>query len=186
MSRQDDQASQKTQFKVRPVRAQPGEEAQLELLAFSPSGAPLKGAQQKVLLLSPGTRETLTLESDPNREGRYTGNFTPRDAGKHRLVFSPPDGSETVETSLQVLIAPEEYRNPNVNRPQLELLASTTGGQIVDLDELDTIPEQLEKRAPEERQLHREATLWDNWLILLILVLTYTLDVGIRRLMGLS
>ncbi|MAV37268.1 MAG: hypothetical protein CMJ59_17630 [Planctomycetaceae bacterium] len=186
VSRQDDQASQKTQFKVRPVRAQPGEEAQLELLAFSPSGAPLKGAQQKVLLLSPGTRETLTLESDPNREGRYTGNFTPRDAGKHRLVFSPPDGSETVETSLQVLIAPEEYRNPNVNRPQLELLASTTGGQIVDLDELDTIPEQLEKRAPEERQLHREATLWDNWLILLILVLTYTLDVGIRRLMGLS
>ena len=73
-----------------------------------------------------------------------------------------------------------------MNRPQLELLANTTGGRVVDLDELDTVPDQLENRAPEERQLHREATLWANWLILLILVLTYTLDVGIRRLMGLS
>ena len=186
VSRKNEDEGQKTQFRVRPVRAQPGEEAQLELLAYTAQGRPLEDPTQSVVLLSPGTRETLTLQADPNEKGRYTGAFTPTDAGKHLLVFDPRNGTEPVETSLQVLIAPEEYRNPNLNRPQLELLANTTGGRVIDLDELDTVPDQLENRAPEERQLHREATLWDNWLILLILVLTYTLDVGIRRLMGLS
>ena len=38
----------------------------------------------------------------------------------------------------------------------------------------------------ELKELHREATVWDNWLILVILILLYSIDVGIRRLIGLS
>jgi hypothetical protein len=31
-----------------------------------------------------------------------------------------------------------------------------------------------------------QATIWDNWLLLVVLVVVYSIDVGIRRLMGLS
>jgi hypothetical protein len=34
--------------------------------------------------------------------------------------------------------------------------------------------------------LHREASLWDNWLMLTLLVVIYSIDVGLRRLSGLS
>ena len=56
---------------------------------------------------------------------------------------------------------------------------------MIPLTELDDIPAKLtgEKTVI---QLHREASLWDNWLMLLVLMLVYSVDVGIRRLMGLS
>ena len=53
------------------------------------------------------------------------------------------------------------------------------------LDELAAIPEKLSGEA-ELKPLHREAPLWDNWLTLALLVATYSVDVGIRRLLGLS
>jgi hypothetical protein len=85
---------------------------------------------------------------------------------------------------MQVLTAPEEYRHPNLNRPSLELLASATGGEVLKLSDLDSIADKLEG-STELQDLHREATLWDNWLILAILILVYSVDVGIRRVMGL-
>jgi hypothetical protein len=64
-------------------------------------------------------------------------------------------------------------------------LASATGGATVELPDLASISEMLKGEA-EFRELHREATIWDNWLTLLIVMMTYSVDVGIRRLMGLS
>ncbi len=170
-------------LEVRPFRAQPGEEAQIELMAFSAGGEPVKMPTREITLLGPGERQTIELTADKAREGRYTGRFTPNTPGIHRLVFEAPD-AESVEATLQVLISPEEFRHPNVNRPALELIARSTGGELVKLSELGSIPEKL-KGETELQSLHREATVWDNWLTLSLLIGVYSVDVGIRRLMGL-
>ena len=81
-------------------------------------------------------------------------------------------------------MSPEEFRHPNVNRSALELIAKSTGGEVVRLSELSSIPEKL-KGSTELQSLHREATIWDNWLTLSVLIVVYSVDVGIRRLMGL-
>jgi hypothetical protein len=65
------------------------------------------------------------------------------------------------------------------------LLASATGGKVLKLDGFGEIPEKLAGE-PELKQLHHEASIWDNWLTLSILVLVYSFDVGLRRMMGLS
>jgi hypothetical protein len=90
-----------------------------------------------------------------------------------------------VEARLRVSASPEEMRRPNVDRATLELLASTTRGQLVELPDLATIAEKLRGEV-KHTQLRREASVWDNWLTLAVLVFLYTLDVGLRRLMGLS
>ena len=56
---------------------------------------------------------------------------------------------------------------------------------MIKLDDFGSIPEKLAGEA-ELKQLHHEATIWDNWLTLSVLVLVYSFDVGIRRMMGLS
>ena len=173
----------KSSLEVRPFRAQPGEEAQIELMAFSPSGTPVKMPSREVTLLGPGERQTIELTEDKAREGRYVGTFTPDTPGIHRLVYEAT-GAEPVEATLQVLMSPEEFRHPNVNRPALELIARSTGGEVVKLSELGSIPEKL-KGETELQSLHREATIWDNWLTLSLLIVVYSVDVGIRRLMGL-
>ena len=67
----------------------------------------------------------------------------------------------------------------------LELLASASGGQKVELPDLAGIADQL-KGETKLTERHREVTLWDNWLTVLLLVMVYSLDVGLRRLTGLS
>ena len=184
VARRDDSKGNQNLVEVRPVRAQPGEEAQIELMAFDNEGNPLTTPTRQIALLIPGSRETIELTADKSKAGLYTGSFTPEQPGVHRLAYQPPDGGAAVEATVQVLIAPEEYRHPNVNRPTLELLASATGGEVLKLSQLDTIADKIEGKA-ELKSLHREATLWDNWLTLALLICVYSLDVGIRRVMGL-
>jgi hypothetical protein len=185
VSRRDDSAGKKSYVEVRPVRAQPGEDAKIELMAFDSDGAPIESPTVKLSLLGPGSRETIELTADKNRIGRYTGKFTPEKRGVHRLVYQPTGGGDPAEATIRVLVAPAEYRHPNLNRPTLELLASVTGGKVLNLDGFEQIPDKLAGE-PELQQLHHEASIWDNWLMLSLLVLVYSFDVGLRRMMGLS
>ncbi len=51
-----------------------------------------------------------------------------------------------VEARLRVAVAPEELRQPNVNRPALEQWATASGGQMVELPDLATHRRALERR----------------------------------------
>jgi len=184
VARREQSPGNKSFITVRPVRAQPGEKVQVELMAFDNEGKPVATPTRDLAVLIPGSRETIPLTSDPGKEGLYTGSFMPQQAGRHRLAYQPPDGGPAAEATMQVLVAPEEYRHPNVNRPTLELLANATGGEVLKLSELDMIADKIEGKT-ELKSLHREATLWDNWLTLALLIGVYSLDVGIRRLVGL-
>jgi hypothetical protein len=182
VSRRDDAGPKKSRLEVRPLRAQPGEQAQIELLAVTPDGTPRIEPKLGVRILGT-TAQTVELTADPATKGRYLGRFTPQSTGDYRVVFDT--SFEPVEAKLRVQVAPEELRHPNVNRPTLELLANTSGGRLVELPDLATIPERL-KGDSRFTELHREATIWDNWLTLVLLVGLYSVDVGLRRLMGLS
>lgn len=185
VARRNESEAQKSWIEVRPVRAQQGEETQIELMAFREDGSPFESSTQSITMLASGLRENIELTIDKTKKGRYTGSFTPQKSGVHRLAYQPSDGGSVVEATVQVLAAREELRHPNVNRPGLDLLASSTGGKLIELQEVGTIPKFV-KGETELQRLHYEATIWDNWLVLLILVLTYSIDVGIRRLIGLS
>jgi hypothetical protein len=185
VSRHDDKDGKKSRIEVRPVRAQPGEQAEIELMAFDSEGSPVTAPKQAVQVTGGGSATSVELTADPAVKGRYTGKFTPAAAGEYRLAYFPPGQKEPVEARLRVNVAPEELRQPNVNRAALELLAAAGNGQMVDLPDLASIADKL-KGETKFTELHREASLWDNWLTLAVLIFLYTLDVGLRRLMGLS
>jgi hypothetical protein len=172
-------------MEVRPVRAQPGEQATVELMAVETDGTPRTDPKVAVQVLGGSGVNTLELTADPTVKGRYTGTFPLREVGEYRVTYAPGGGAPPVEAKVRVASASEELRHPNVNRPALELLAGTSGGQLVELPDLATIPPRL-KGESRPTEFHREATLWDNWLVLAVLVTLYSLDVGLRRLRGLS
>ena len=185
VSRRDKADEKKSWIEVRPVRAQPGEEAQVELMAIAPDGAPRAERTLPVQLTGGGTAATLELTADPATKGRYTGKFTLKEVGEYRLAYDPGGGAAAVEAKIRVMVAPEELRHPNVNRAALEQLAGATTGRIVELPDLASIPPTLKGEA-KLLQVHREATLWDNWLTLVVVMSLYSIDVALRRLAGLS
>jgi hypothetical protein len=130
-----------------------------------------------------GSVTAIELAADPAVPGRYNGKFTPAEAGDYRLAWS--GGAEPVEARLRVSVAPEELRQPNVNRQALQTLAAASGGACVEVHEIASIADRLQGES-KFTELHREASLWDNGLTLAVLIFLYCLDVGIRRLVGLS
>jgi hypothetical protein len=184
-ARRDARSGKKSWLEVRPVRAQPGEQAQIELMGYHPDGSPVTDARQSVQVQGGGGMTAVELVPDPAVKGRYTGKFTPSLPGEYRVGYLPPGQKEQIEARLRVATAPEELRQPNVDRAALSLLATTSGGQMVELPDLASIAGKLEGK-PRYTELHRETTLWDNWLTLAVLLFLYCLDVGLRRLRGLS
>jgi hypothetical protein len=185
VARRDPQSEKKSWIEVRPVRPQPGEQAQIELMAFASDGSPRTEDSQSVQIQGGGSATTVELAADPTVKGRYLGKFTPPSAGEYVVGFNPPGSSDPVEARLRVSMAPEELRQPNVNRPALQQWAAAAGGQLVELPDLESIPEQLRGES-KFTEFHREASLWDNGLTLALLIFLYSLDVGLRRLVGLS
>ena len=154
-------------------------------MAFAADGTPRSDPMLTVSISGAGGTQAVSLGADPATKGRYTGRFAPRAEGTHKIQFDPGGGQDPVEAEIRVSIAPEELRRPNLDRPALELLASHSGGQLIELGDLGKIPAKLTGE-PKLVELHREETIWDNWFTLSLLVLVYSVDVGIRRLLGLS
>jgi hypothetical protein len=185
VARRDQAGAHKSWMDVRPLRAQPGEPAQVELMAFTADGTPRDEAKLSVQVSDGKSAAAVDLAADPATKGRYTGKFPLQNTGEYQVTFDPGGGAEPLVGKVRVLVAPEELRHPNVNRPVLEQLATASGGRLVELPDLATIADRLQGETKLQRS-QREATLWDNWLLLAVLVGIFSVDVGIRRLTGLS
>ena len=185
VARNEELAKKKNYIEVRPFRIQPGEEAEVELFAYHPDGSTHEEDQMTVQLTSDGEPENVQLSLDPNKPGRYRGKLTPKQAGLHKIRYQPSDGSKPVLANLQVVEAPEEYRYPHLNRQSLADLAGSTEGKVVELTDLAQIPDRLKGKVT-LKEMRQQASLWDNWLTLVVLILVYCVDVGIRRISGLS
>ena len=181
VARKEEHVRKRSYVEVRPARARPGEEALVELFAFTPEGVARQEPKLSVNVWQEGSApRPLELASDPSTPGRYTGRLVPEGVGSYRVQFDPGGGQPPVEARLHVAAATAELRQPDVNVAALESL-----GRVLRLTELEGLAGLLRGEV-EKTELHREASLWDNWLVLVILIVVYSVDVGLRRLSGLS
>lgn len=170
---------------VQPTRLERGEKTKIALHAFDEDGEPIAKASQRITLVGPETTESLELTGDRETPGIFVGTFTPGQAGTYRLLYEPRGEAEPARATVQSRVAPDEYRRPYVDRATLELLATTSGGEMLELDALGSLSDKLHVEK-ELEQVHRETTVWDNWLMLMMLLSIYGTDIGVRRMMGLS
>jgi len=170
---------------VQPIRVAPEAEVEIALTARDADGAPRTAEGLSVTVDGPEGAETMTLAADGASQGRYVGQFSAKAAGDYSVSWTPGDEEEALAARFQVLEGPEELRHPNISRARLHQLATASGGELVELSDLAAIPDKL-KGETKQTQMRREATIWDNWLTLLVLILVYSLDVGLRRMTGLT
>src|SRR5262249_4911100 len=143
IARRDESESKKTRIDVQPVRIEPGETAAIELFAFRAGGAPRTDKSLSLNVTGPEKPQKVEGKADGAIKGRYTGRFTPKVAGTYRVVYEPGSGEESVEARVRVIAAADEMRHPNLNRTALESISNSSGGQVVELTDLASIPEKL-------------------------------------------
>ena len=172
-------------LEAQPIRLEPGKPVEIEAAAYDGEGNPRVEPLLSVNIEGPGAPQAVALRSDPDKQGHYIGSHSPEQEGHYRVNWRPGGMDEVLEASFDVLRASEELRRPNIDRLLLQQIAAASGGELLALSDLSAIPDRLEGET-KLTKVHHEATVWDNWLVLLVLILAYSLDVGLRRLKGLA
>jgi hypothetical protein len=185
VARPDDTRKRKTSLEVSPIPPRPKEPTRIVVNAFTDAGTPIVQDKLDVEITGPGLQKTLSLAPEASEKGRYVAHYEFPAVGDFRVAYG------AVETNFGVKRSPEELRHPNVNRAKLRLLATATGGKLVEMTDPDwtkTILDRVNQSnlATTENITPKSATIWDNWMTLVLLVGVYCVDILLRRLTGLS
>jgi uncharacterized membrane protein len=170
-------------------RAAEGSGVEIQVKARDKQFEPLDNAEVKLAVKSPdGKQIDVMAESSEKSPGSYQTTFSPRVPGAYRAMVSvtAADGSAVGERQAGWSIEPEteEFRTLTVNRPLLERIAKESGGEVIDLDSLDSFVAGLPNR---KIPLTESWTypLWHQWPIFMIALACLVGEWGLRRWRGL-
>ena len=114
-------------------------------------------------------QERVSLQPDRTTPGLYEGFFTPSVAGRYRVESNEDDQEVSNTTEFQVADVKQELNRTDADIEQMKRIASLTGGSSLGIRDLSKLPSLL-KSSPVETTVRSERPLWDNWIIVLILV----------------
>jgi hypothetical protein len=128
------------------------------------------GFEVDVIALDAGNRkERVTLRPDRTQPGLYEGFFSAPATGRYRLEANENDAPVSNNTEFQVVDEKTELLDIAMRRAHLEHIAERTGGTCLSLTQLSPLTT-LINREPVTTTVRSERAIWDNSLILLLLV----------------
>lgn len=149
----------------------------------------LDNANVKVTVMTPaGTEVSLPAEASSEKAGTYVAVFSSRMTGPHHaeVVVTAEDGSEIGRREAGWVSEPamEEFQQLTPDRELLESLAKKTGGEVVELDQLDSFVNSLPNRKIPitEPWVY---PLWHTWTVFAFAVGCLVGEWGLRRWNGL-
>lgn len=149
----------------------------------------LDNATVEVKVMTPaGTEVMLPAEPSADKAGTYIAVFSSRMTGPHHaeVVVTAEDGSEIGRREAGWVSEPatEEFQRLTPDRALLESLAAKTGGEVIELDRLDTFVDSLPNRKIPitEPWVY---PLWHQWTVFAFAIGCLVGEWGLRRWNGL-
>ncbi len=118
----------------------------------------------------------------PNAPGAYRREFVPRRTGYYKLsVVGTGEDSLAATTNIEVA-SQFEFDHPEMNRARLaELIDPSTGGRVVELRELRSLPDVIESKKKQVFEAGRPDALWANPLCLGLMALLLGVEWAVRK-----
>ncbi len=140
---------------------------------------------------------TYSLRYRADSQGMYDAQIGPfAEPGRYRIELSgrtadrilEEEGAERVETGFQVATTfnPVELAELTADRETAERIAAASGGEVVPLHRIDELHDAFGPGTDEAEPERADITLWDHWLMLLVLFSLFTTEWVLRRKGGLS
>jgi hypothetical protein len=169
---------------------EPGERVQVSITVLDRAYKPAPHIPVRMKLTGPApVVPPIKPETVTNEIGYCETSFTPTTTGVYVLeaIAAAKDGStHTAQETLLVQRSGPELRDVTINRELLADLAQKSGGRAIELP-AKTFPAGIRIADPYiARVLEKEdIALWDNWLVLGLLVGLLSLEWWIRKRAGL-
>ena len=167
---------------------EPSQPVELKITLHDDKYRPLDNASV-LAEITPPDGPALTLTAEPGKKtGEYSVTYVPRSAGVYRarIKATAADASEIGERETGWVAEPatEEFRTLQPNRELLSRLAEKTGGEVLELDDLDEFVQSLPSRkVPITEQ--RINPVWHSWPVFLCALGLLISEWGLRRWKGL-
>ena len=162
-----------------------GDRIFLQATVLDKAGFPLENGDVKGEFLYPKSgEETLNLNEIKGGWGVYSTEFSAKEGGDYKIKIEAPDHDRKLETKIIVSMPNRVILGRPVNRPILNEIASITGGESANIDDLGEIIKKIAV-LPEPKPVELRTLLWSNpWWGGFILLLLITYWTG-RKLVGL-
>lgn len=133
-----------------------------------------------------GERTELTLSAKPDRPGWFEGRFAPDRIGNFRIRLRLPDAgpNEPADIIREVRVSRPnlEIIKPQMDREALTTLAErSAGGQYFEINEASLLPGIIPDLHEEVTVRSRPVSLWDNGVMLAVLIGLLSLEWGVRK-----
>jgi uncharacterized membrane protein len=154
-------------------------QVRLQVRVKDPAFRPVDDATMKLTVQQPdGTKAELFVEPSLNEPGVFEAVYFPRLDGAYRVRTEVKDGKGAVigerETGWVHAPLAEEFRVLRPNREFLQRIATDTGGQLIELDEVDRLPSLLAALDVPIKETVSHPLWHTPWIFLLILGLLGT------------
>lgn len=181
-ARDPNRATDRSWLHATPHHLSLGDPVAIELFCVDRAKSPSL-AQSQRLQIRGETNTTLTLARTA-QAGLFSGQWVPTSTGRFDLQFNDDSGA-SLSATINVEPSTHEFSSIQIQRESLIQLAEASAGQLLELDEFARLPSLIQPFSFSVPFTHEEE-LWDNWVILVLLVSLYCTDIGIRRFKGAS
>ena len=168
---------------------EPGEAVRLVATVQDSTYAAVNGASVTARVVAPSGEVTETpAEWTVERDGEYAFDVRTTELGEHAVrVVASRDGEELGGARTFVVSAPsvDEFFGAGQDAQALERISDATGGRHYTLDELSSLPEDIELSGGGVTLVER-LDLWDMPAFFLAMVVLMATEWGWRRRRGLS
>jgi hypothetical protein len=125
-------------------------------------------------------RAQVSLQPDRTSPGLYEGYFSPPAPGRYRLEANEDDAEISNSTEFHVAVVNRELADTSMRRAGLERIATLTGGACLAPDEVGNLEGLVDTR-PITTTVRSDRPLWDNWLVLAVIVCVLGTEWIVRR-----
>lgn len=116
-----------------------------------------------------GKKERVSLRPDRAQPGLYEGYFSPPNAGRYRMEANEEDQAISNSTEFQVADVKMELADTDMRLAQMQRIAELTGGACLTIQQLPKLASLVNKK-PVTTTVRSERALWDNGLVVILLV----------------
>ena len=125
-------------------------------------------------------KQLVSLRPDKSQPGLYEGYFAPPDPGRYRLEANENDQRVSSTTEFQVADVRQELIDTDMSLAHLQRIANLTGGASLGIRELSKLSSLVNDRLITTK-VRSERPLWDNSLVVLLLVALLGAEWILRR-----
>ncbi|MFT5126931.1 MAG: putative membrane protein [Rhodothermales bacterium] len=112
---------------------------------------------------------TVTLRPNPANPGQYEGYFSPQTLGRYRLEPNPDDVEAANSIEFQISERRTEMAQPEAQIERLQRLAKLSGGKLLSVSQLPELGA-LVNTEPETITVHTPKSIWDHWLLMVLII----------------